>query len=753
MLRGLSTILAVGLLCAAAGASTLTDHGYSIIPPPQQVTWVDSAEVPLGANWNVSTVGVATNDVSVEVLRDSLKDRFGLPLGSGSPGGGRIQLEVREGSVNVGAALDQDRASLARQAYHLEIRPSQITVRANAPTGLLYGVYSLVQLVKPVYGEFHLPQVDITDWPDLGNRHIYWDDAHHLERPEAFKRIIRNASMFKINGITLKLEGHFQFKSAPSLVEPYAWSPEEMRELTAYAHRYSVDLIPYLDAPAHIAFILKHPAYRSLRAFPDSNYELCAVNPDSYRLMEGMFQDLIDATPDVPFFYLSTDEPYYVGMANSSACNEKARADELGSRGKLLSEFIGKTAGYLHKHGRTVLFWGEYPLKVSDIPSLPNYLVNGEVYGGEFDRAYRSHGIRQMIYTSSQGEEKLFPKYFPLPQERLLHPREGNERRVHDTFEKIAFDSSRRDSQLIGVVNAGWGDMGLHPDSFWLGYASSMATAWNSSKTRPEELFSAFFAHFFAQSAFAPHRLFQLLSLQAQTWSDLWDVTDSKRKGIWGDSAHIFDQRHPAFDQTLALPSADLKQPSAWKQANAKRLQLAAAALIENDELTGLVQENLLSVRQNHFSMEVFSTIAALCRYNLDFLESLGEMDTQLNAARAAIGKKHTSAAVKTLDVVLENARRAKRERNTMYQNTLATWMKGWYPRVASANGRTFVHELDDVKDHLPDRTVDMSYLIYRDLELPMDAWFDQVLQQRNALAATAKLPARQDELKWKAVE
>ena len=34
---------------------------------------------------------------------------------------------------------------------------------------------------------------------------------------------------------------------------------------------------------------------------------------------------------------------------------------------KILAEFITKTANYLHDRGRTVVFWGEYPLKPDDI--------------------------------------------------------------------------------------------------------------------------------------------------------------------------------------------------------------------------------------------------------------------------------------------------------------------------------------------------------------------------------------------------
>ncbi len=112
----------------------------------------------------------------------------------------------------------------------------------------------------------------------------------------------------------------------------------------------------------------------------------------------------------------------------------------------MLAEFVTKTAGYLHDHGRTVMFWGEFPMKPADVASLPSHVVNGEVYGPQFDPVFKAHGIREMIYTSSEGEEKFFPEYFWLPASRRLHPDLRVTQRVADTFRKISYDTARRDA-------------------------------------------------------------------------------------------------------------------------------------------------------------------------------------------------------------------------------------------------------------------------------------------------------------------
>ena len=274
----LPIIVAVLFVCAEtarAAESALFERGYTVIPAPRQVT-LREAEFRVDSSWRlVLGQTVPPDDVAVETLKQDLKTRFGLTLREGRMEDGEpaLLLEIRPGSVPIGEALDKDRDVLAEQAYRIKLLAKEIRITANASPGLFYGVETLVQMLKPHQGKLLLPEGELTDWPDLQLRLIFWDDAHHLERMDAFKKAIRQAAFYRINAIAIKLEGHFQFKSVPALVEPYALSPGELQELTDYGLRYHLQFIPWLDGPAHVAFILKHPEYARLRAFPDSDYK------------------------------------------------------------------------------------------------------------------------------------------------------------------------------------------------------------------------------------------------------------------------------------------------------------------------------------------------------------------------------------------------------------------------------------------------------------------------------------------------
>jgi len=750
-------LLATGTLRGQA-VSPLFARGFTAIPQPRQVK-LEPDDFRFGSGWRleIGTGDVTRNSTAVLALEEDLESRFGIVLKT-EGSGPAVRLEMAPGSVHPGQAQDRDTEAIAAQAYRLELSPTAIRITANAEPGLFYGVETLVQLTKRSEGALWLPAGEIVDWPDLQLRQIYWDDAHHLERLSELKRAVRQAAFYKVNGFAIKLEGHFQYHSAPALVEPYALSAAELQELTDYGLRYHVQVIPYLDGPAHIAFILKHPEYAKLREFPDSNYELCATNPDAIQLMIGMFGDLIAANRGVKPIIFSTDEPYYVGMADSDQCHEGVRAKELGSVGRVLDEFVTKVATYLHDHGRTVIFWGEYPMKPADIEGLPSFVVNGETYGPEFDPVFKAHGIRQTIYTSTEGEEPFFPDYFSLPAARRVHKGRSETGRVAGAVTDIATNAARRNADLMGMLVAGWGDMGLHPETFWLGYSTITAAGWNPDGPDPREAMSAFYPLFYGPSVSNMDRVYQLMSYQAQVWRDTWDRMDSKmRKPIWGNSDMIFHPPHPAHDLTVPLPKtpagSDLSDDGSWSQDNARRLEAVDAALPENDELLGLLQENLRLAEHNRYGLEVFVALARLFRQNFTMLQGFARIDAALASAQTAAKDAKASDAVAAVDQALEIARRIRQERNRALLDATTTWYHTWYPRTAEANGRRFLHEMDDVKDHLPDRTVDMSYLIYDELLLPMDDWYERTQSARNGYAQANKIPVRSEPLNWSSLD
>jgi len=728
-----------------------------LLPVPQKVSF-SSKTFLLDNNWVVENINEIENKSIYEDLAEELKEKItGFQTLSKNTIENtslhKIHLIVKEGSVSIGATTDTDQTALEKQAYKLTLSDTGISITANVQQGLFYGMQTLLQLIRYQKEKILLPEGEIVDWPDMSVRMIYWDDAHHLEKMEALKQIIRQAAYYKINAFAIKLEGHFQYKSAPAIVEPYALSANEYRELTQYARSYFVEIIPYLDAPAHVSFILKHSEFANLRAFSNSNYEFSVINPQTDTLLLNMFNELVQANEGGKYILLSTDEPYYVGKAK----DEQKQAESLGGRGRLLAQFINRIADELHKQGRKVIFWGEYPLTPSDIPTLSSHLINGE-YDSSTAAIYKSNGIRQFVYTYTQGEEPLFPSYYPMSSGDTLADMDKDRAtgRVEGMLKTIVSAVSEHKADFTGVIVAGWADAGLHPATFWLGYATGAAAGWKHEDVTAKDLKEGFYKSFYGSGTVEIDSVYQLLSRQAQFYDESWDWKDSPwRSPIFGNSEGVYQTPKPAKDQTLPLlpvPSdKDLSVKNDWSKMNVERLQSSKKFLEENDELIRLLHENLRNASHHHYNLEVMLSVALLCRYNLNMLLHLQHIDTLMKLS-SQTASNNAAVAVALLDDALNEAEAIKNERDETLQSLITIWYEQWHPRVETANGRHYLNVADDVKDHRPGRTVDMTYLIFRDLHYPLDKWAEEAQNVRNNFAGKHGLPLRKKQLLWEQV-
>lgn len=733
-------------------------RGYTLIPEPQTVQ-LSGADFQIDGPLHLEIgEGVDPAAGAIDDLKEQLAQRYHISLDPG-PHATVVELVVRAKSVQIGAVADRDTANIADQAYRLELSPRKITIMANASPGLFYGVQTLVQLVRHESGSFWLPEGEITDWPDVGLREVFWDELEHLDHFDVLQQAIRRAAFFKINALALRLNGHFQYASAPALVDPYALTPSQLQALTDYGLRYYVQVIPYMDGPAHVNFILERDEYKKLREFPETAFQMCSTNPETYKLLEGMYQDLLNANKGGNYFHLSTDEAWFIGKADSNQCNEARRAKELGSPSRLWAEYTKKTAGYLQDRGRKVIFWGEEPLQAEDIPLLPAGLINGEVYSAAYNQAFRARGIRQMIYTNSLPDDPLFPAYFVSPPNSQLHS-DSVEERARQVFNEISWTSARKEADIAGAGVYAWGDLGPHPETFWMGYAIGASAAWHPGSPDPHELEESFYRLFYGQGALNMSRVYQLMSTQAQFWKSSWESGPSAELPlIFGYSYGIGPFVPHA--QMLSLPGVPepvfLQVAQNWARENARRVELADNALSENDELLNLLYANMAAVRFNRYNLEVYISIAKLCRENLLMLKGFAEIGDSLERAREQASHLHFSEATAALDQALDRARRIRDDRNQALQDITTTWYQTWFPRVRAANGRHVAREPQNFVDMRPSegawrRQEGFLYLMEREFTLPLGSWVNQVQDVRNRYAAAHGLPARKEHFDWQDV-
>jgi hexosaminidase len=262
---------------------------------------------------------------------------------------------------------DTEDSTLGNEGYHLTVGAKQVTIRANKPAGVFYGVQSFIQLLpKEIESKEEIknikwtaPCVEVTDYPRLGWRGLMFDVARHFFTKEEVKQYIDAMVRYKYNILHLHLaddEGwRIEIKGLPKLTEVGAWSvkkvgtfgdfippkadeprnyggfytQEDIKELVAYAKERFVDIMPEIDVPGHsLAAIASYP---ELSCTPDAvNYKvrsgerimdwsrgapplglvdntLCPANEKVYVFLDTVFSQIAQLFP-FPYIHTGGDE-------------------------------------------------------------------------------------------------------------------------------------------------------------------------------------------------------------------------------------------------------------------------------------------------------------------------------------------------------------------------------------------------------------------------------------------------------------
>ena len=127
-------------------------------------------------------------------------------------------------------------ARLGKEGYTLNVTPTSVTVQANSPAGIFYGVQTILQLLpKEIEGKttgrnvsWHIPVVNIVDYPRFAYRGIMLDVSRHFFPKEYVKAYIDQLARYKFNRLHWHLTDdngwRIEIKSLPKLTEVGAWS-------------------------------------------------------------------------------------------------------------------------------------------------------------------------------------------------------------------------------------------------------------------------------------------------------------------------------------------------------------------------------------------------------------------------------------------------------------------------------------------------------------------------------------------------
>jgi hypothetical protein len=697
--------------------SPLRLRGYAALPAPRDVHLLDG-DIRLDSTWAFALAAVDPQDIAVRTLLAGLQEKHNIILQQGAT------TPIVTLSVQPNTVKSQTHDFRDEQAYRIELAPQTISILANGLPGLFYGVQTLLQLLEGNGIERGvLPCGTITDWPRFELRALHWDTKHHQDHMDTLKRYLDQSAEFKVNAIIFELEDKFEYPSHPVIGAPGAFTSDQLQELVDYALERHIQIIPNVQSPAHMCYVLKHEEFAHLRC-DGSNYQSCMDEPEVRKLLFEMYDDVCAATQGVRYFHLSTDEVYYAGI-----CEKFRKPYNPENRSLTWVDFVNAAHAHLSKKGRQVIVWGEYPLLPEHTHLLPPDLLNGiGLRDPKRTAAENEHGIRQFAYNPIQGAELTFPNYFAFTDS------DGNRNPGHlaDSYTATC-EPKVASGNPIGALCTAWSDAGLHNETFWLGWASMAQTSWTQDAADALEMTSVFMEVYYGRDVAGMVDIYQSLQDQARFMEYALEKLPSTVRGpsyghpYWKGKMERTDRTmiHPTpprmpNDTAIALLPV-------FSDRYASVLAKVPAQLAANDRLLAGLHENLTRARRNRYNIEVFISIAHYVRHFLQLLQAIAAAEQQMH--RASIAGKGADAK-NALNHML-NARKTLRMSNddlyVMFEKLKAVWEKSRDEKGQSVDGRDFVHVMDDVKDHFADRRVGLDYLIAPQESLELDQWLEQL--------------------------
>lgn len=378
--------------CQSSGNNQQTEQ-TALIPIPQTVTYVETAfKISQG-----TTIGLESSSSELLSIADYFNHKVNPALG--------YSLEVKEqGDIQFSLINNPD---LGNEGYHLKVEKRQITIEANQPAGIFYGVQTLLQMLpKEIRSqqvqhdvEWAIAGADITDKPQFPWRGLMLDVSRHWFTKEEVMRFIDELAEYKMNVFHWHLTDdqgwRIEIKSLPNLTAKGAWrakrvgqwwqrepqqpdeeatyggyyTQEDIKDVLAYAKQRYVRVIPEIDVPGHsLATLVAYPELACMKApkyvnvgnkfYGEDENTLCAGKEETFEFLDKVFTEVAALFPD-EYIHVGGDECFKGFWHKCSRCQARMKAENLKDENELQSYVIHRLESILKAKGKKLIGWDE----------------------------------------------------------------------------------------------------------------------------------------------------------------------------------------------------------------------------------------------------------------------------------------------------------------------------------------------------------------------------------------------------------
>ena len=240
--------------------------------------------------------------------------------------------------------VDDQLAIQATEGYAFTSNKDQIEIVGKSPSGLFYGVQTLLQLLPTeVYAQavktnvkWQVPTVNILDEPLFKRfRGLHVDVSRHFRTKEEMFQIVDYLAMHKMNTLHIHLTDdagwRMEIKAYPKLTgigavgehgsegkgEALFFTQKDLKEIIAYAKSRHITVFPEIDMPGHMMGAVR--AYPYLKSPKDVREPARVIKGDKEGLefCRNVLKEVRDVFGEVPIHIgfdeinLGSKEPIY----------------------------------------------------------------------------------------------------------------------------------------------------------------------------------------------------------------------------------------------------------------------------------------------------------------------------------------------------------------------------------------------------------------------------------------------------------
>ena len=315
-------------------------------------------------------------------------------------------ISIKNVSSISAATINQD------EAYSLIVTPDSVLIEATTDKGVYWAKQTLNQLVLQANeGNKSIPSVEITDWPAFRVRGFMHDVGRSYISVEELKKQISLLSQYKINvfhwHLTENQGWRIESKRFPQLNDSSSFTRlhgkyytiEDAHEITEWANKHNMMLIPEIDMPGHSAAFV-----RAMGVDMQSTKGMSILK----ELMEEICTEVF---PTVEYIHIGTDEVQFTNPDFVPTMVEHVRG--FGKK------VISWNPGWNYKPGEidATQLWSYRGKAQPGIPAIDSrfHYINHFDAFGDIVALYNSR-----IYNTNQGSDDIAGSILAIWNDRLL---------------------------------------------------------------------------------------------------------------------------------------------------------------------------------------------------------------------------------------------------------------------------------------------------------------------------------------------